>query len=136
MADKATPDPTKPSDNIGLMKLNDHKAGMQGLDTERINQIIEEASKGSKFYQHKQKSQERINQKIAELQQQCSKLTEDQKKAARAKVIVKHHQTKVHYIHSLGCNRWIALPRRWRVYEIFPGQPCMWTWMHFTQLSK
>ena len=27
-------------DNLGIMKLNDNKAGMQGLDTAKINQII------------------------------------------------------------------------------------------------
>jgi len=31
---------------ISTMALNDNKAGMQGLDKERINQIIYEASKG------------------------------------------------------------------------------------------
>lgn len=92
MTEKPNVDPSKASENIGLLKLNDHKAGMQGLDTERINQIIEEASKGSKFYQHKQKNQERINQKITELQQQCSKLTEEQKKAAQVKVLARHHK--------------------------------------------
>lgn len=68
------------------MKLNDHKAGMQGLDTNKINQIIEDASKGSKFYQHKQKNQERINVKIADMKAACDKLTAEQKKLARAKV--------------------------------------------------
>ena len=31
------------------MQLNDHKAGMQGLDKEHINQIIYEVSKGEYF---------------------------------------------------------------------------------------
>ena len=31
------------------MQLNDHKAGMQGLDKEHINQIIYEVSKGEFF---------------------------------------------------------------------------------------
>jgi len=53
----------KDDGKLGVMKLNDHKAGMAGLDVTRINQIIEEASKGSKFYQHKQKTQERIDKK-------------------------------------------------------------------------
>lgn len=87
MSEKPNQDSTKTTENIGLLKLNDHKAGMQGLDTERINQIIEEASKGSKFYQHKQKNQEKINKKIAELKTLCDKLTDEQKKAARAKVL-------------------------------------------------
>ena len=32
--------------STSIMSLNDNKAGMQGLDKERINQIIYEASKG------------------------------------------------------------------------------------------
>lgn len=76
-----------PTESLGVMKLNDHKAGMQGLDTAKINQIIEEASKGSQFYQHKQKNQERINAKIANLKASCAKLTEEQKKLGRFKVI-------------------------------------------------
>ena len=73
---------------LGIMKLNDHKAGMEGLDTDKINQIIESASKGSKFYLHKQKSQERIDKKILELKSALAKLTEDQRAAAMLKVIV------------------------------------------------
>ena len=72
---------------LGIMKLNDHKAGMEGLDTDKINQIIESASKGSKFYLHKQKSQERINKKILDLKSALAKLTEEQRVSARLKVI-------------------------------------------------
>lgn len=46
------------------MELNDNKAGMQGLDKQRINAIIEEASKGSKFYQHKQQKDEKMKARI------------------------------------------------------------------------
>ena len=35
---------------MSRMLLNDNKAGMQGLDKEKINQIIYEASKGKTFY--------------------------------------------------------------------------------------
>ena len=87
MSENPLPEVSKCSrDNLGIMKLNDNKAGMQGLDTAKINQIIEEASKGSKFYQHKQKNQERINIKISEMKAASAKLTEEQKKIARAKV--------------------------------------------------
>ena len=34
---------------MSRMALNDNKAGMQGLDKERINQIIYDASKGNDF---------------------------------------------------------------------------------------
>ena len=36
--------------SCNLMSLNCNKAGMAGLDKEKINQIIEQASRGSKFY--------------------------------------------------------------------------------------
>ncbi len=74
------------SKQMGVMRLNDQKAGMQGLDVAKINQIIEEASKGSKFYVHKQKSQERIDIKIAEMKAALAKLTPEQISAARSKV--------------------------------------------------
>ena len=53
-------DPGAPG-GCGLMSLNCNKAGMGGLDRERINQIIEAASKGSKFYKKKQEDQKRID---------------------------------------------------------------------------
>uniref|UniRef100_A0A1I8J180 DNA polymerase kappa n=1 Tax=Macrostomum lignano TaxID=282301 RepID=A0A1I8J180_9PLAT len=37
-----------------VIELNDNKAGMTGIDKARISQIIEEASRGSKFYQRQQ----------------------------------------------------------------------------------
>ncbi|ROT71354.1 putative DNA polymerase kappa isoform X5 [Penaeus vannamei] len=46
------------------LALNTHKAGMEGLDTEKINEIIKKASEGSRFYQHKQKCQQRLDAKI------------------------------------------------------------------------
>ncbi|XP_068248260.1 DNA polymerase kappa-like [Palaemon carinicauda] len=50
-----------------MMALNTHKAGMEGLNAEKINEIIKKASEGSKFYQHKQKCQQRLDAKIAEM---------------------------------------------------------------------
>ena len=40
------------------------KAGMTGLDKEKINQIIENASKGSKFYAKQKENQARSEYKI------------------------------------------------------------------------
>ena len=42
----STAEPTNENGLMSRMQLNDHKAGMQGLDRERINKIIYEASKG------------------------------------------------------------------------------------------
>ena len=61
--------------NVGLMKLNATKAGMDGLDTDRINAIIDEASKGSKFYEAKIKSQKRIDDQISKLILQANSLS-------------------------------------------------------------
>lgn len=49
---------------IHRMALNDHKAGMEGLDKEKINQIIFEASKGSKYYENEKKKEKRVKEKI------------------------------------------------------------------------
>ena len=67
----------------GLMSLNCNKAGMGGLDRERINQVIEAASKGSKFYKKKQEDQKRIDCQVAELQEALKKLSPGQVERAR-----------------------------------------------------
>ena len=50
---------------------------MAGLDKEKINQIIEIASKGSKFYKKKQEDQARIDGQVAELKLSLSRLRPD-----------------------------------------------------------
>ena len=67
----------------GLMSLNCNKAGMGGLDKERINQIIETASRGSKFYKKKQEDQQRIDGQVETLKNSLSRLTEKQLTVAR-----------------------------------------------------
>lgn len=66
--------------NSGLkrMALNDTKAGMEGLDVQKINQIIEEASKGSKFYIHQQNQQDKLNVRIQSIQESFKSLSEEQ----------------------------------------------------------
>ncbi|EDO29212.1 predicted protein [Nematostella vectensis] len=46
------------------MSLNDHKAGMEGLDKEKINKIIYESSKGSRFYENELKREKQVNERI------------------------------------------------------------------------
>jgi len=60
---------------LGLMSLNDNKAGMTGLDKEKINQIIENASKGSKFYAKQKENQARIDAQIENLKARQGSLT-------------------------------------------------------------
>ncbi|XP_039219939.1 DNA polymerase kappa isoform X2 [Crotalus tigris] len=60
------------------MGLNDNKAGMQGLDKEKINKIIMEASKGSRFYENELKKDQQVNKRIEKMLKLKSKITEQQ----------------------------------------------------------
>ena len=40
------------------------KAGMEGLDKEKINKVMEEATKGSKFYAKKKADQARTSEQV------------------------------------------------------------------------
>ena len=73
----------KPEDDfIQRMKLNDHKAGMEGLDKEKINKIIHEASKGSKFYENEKRKEERVQERVLEMKRDLQKFTDADKKKA------------------------------------------------------
>ncbi|XP_013383132.1 DNA polymerase kappa [Lingula anatina] len=62
-------------DLVSRMALNDNKAGMEGLDKEKINKIIYEASKGSRFYENELKKEEQVIIRIAEQKRKFLKLT-------------------------------------------------------------
>ena len=80
MSDKAgMSNPT----SCGLMSLNCNKAGMVGLDKEKINQAIEAASKGSKFYAKKQADQARIDRQVESMRQALASLADTQLERAR-----------------------------------------------------
>ncbi|NXW73865.1 POLK polymerase, partial [Hirundo rustica] len=75
--------------NDGLllrMGLNDNKAGMQGLDKEKINKIIMEATKGSKFYENELKKDQQVNQRIEKMMQLKEKITAQQLLKAQLQV--------------------------------------------------
>ncbi|XP_044302353.1 DNA polymerase kappa isoform X3 [Varanus komodoensis] len=58
--------------------LNDNKAGMQGLDKEKINKTIMEASKGSKYYENELKKDQQVNKRIEKMLKLKNKITEEQ----------------------------------------------------------
>ncbi|XP_074876479.1 DNA polymerase kappa isoform X4 [Buteo buteo] len=60
------------------MGLNDNKAGMQGLDKEKINKIIMEATRGSRFYENELKKDQQVNQRIEKMMQLKEKITTQQ----------------------------------------------------------
>ncbi|KAJ1209248.1 hypothetical protein NDU88_004626, partial [Pleurodeles waltl] len=62
------------------MGLNDNKAGMEGLDKEKINKIIMEATKGSRFYENELKKDEQVNLRIEKMMQQKAQITDQQLK--------------------------------------------------------
>ena len=71
--------PTPPISRIGL---NDHKAGMDGLDKAKINQIILEASKGSRYYNNEVKREKQVTQRIDQMLSKLKTITEPQKALA------------------------------------------------------
>ncbi|NWY69110.1 POLK polymerase, partial [Erithacus rubecula] len=68
------------------MGLNDNKAGMEGLDKEKINKIIMEATKGSKFYVNELKKDQQVNQRIEKMMQLKEKITAQQLLKAQLQV--------------------------------------------------
>ncbi|XP_034547629.1 DNA polymerase kappa [Notolabrus celidotus] len=71
---------------LSRMALNDNKAGMEGLDRDKINKIIMESSKGSKFYENELKREQQVNQRIEKMMLQKAQITEHQLKKAQAQV--------------------------------------------------
>ena len=67
---------------VSRIGLNIHKAGMEGLDRERINEIILNASKGSKYYENEVKREAQVTAKITHLLSKLKQLTEAQKSSA------------------------------------------------------
>lgn len=68
------------------MGLNDNKAGMEGLDKEKINKIIMDATKGSRFYGNELKKEKQVNQRIDSMMQQKSQITSQQLRKAQLQV--------------------------------------------------
>ncbi|XP_035165466.1 DNA polymerase kappa isoform X1 [Oxyura jamaicensis] len=80
-------DDSSSNDGVLLrMGLNDNKAGMQGLDKEKINKIIMEATKGSRFYENELKKDQQVNQRIEKMMQLKEKITQQQLLKAQLQV--------------------------------------------------
>ncbi|KAL2349542.1 hypothetical protein Fmac_003542 [Flemingia macrophylla] len=52
------------------------KAGMEGVDKEKVQRVVYEMSKGSKYFQNEERKDAYIKQKIDNLRIQCAKLTQ------------------------------------------------------------
>ncbi|KAM6930832.1 DNA polymerase kappa [Xenentodon cancila] len=71
---------------LSRMAINDNKAGMEGLDKDRINTIIRESSKGSRFYENELKRDQQVNRRIEKMMLQKAQITEQQLKKAQSQV--------------------------------------------------
>lgn len=60
---------------ISRLGLNAHKAGMEDLDKAKINQIILEASKGSKFYENEVKQEKQVTKRVNWMLEKRRKIT-------------------------------------------------------------
>nr|XP_032824826.1 DNA polymerase kappa isoform X2 [Petromyzon marinus] len=76
---------------VSCMALNDNKAGMEGLDKERINKVILDISKGSRFYENELKKEQQVNQKIERMLQQKGQLTDQQIRQAELQSTSNYH---------------------------------------------
>eukprot|EP00794_Sanderia_malayensis_P020641 gene20641-22676_t len=76
-ADESPPPPPSSGKPVQRMALNYHKAGMEGLDKEKINKIIFDVSKGSKFYENEKKKERRVASKIESLKNELATFSAD-----------------------------------------------------------
>ena len=72
------------TDTDSIMALNTNKAGMEGLDKDRINRIIIEASKGSKFYNNQTKRQLAASKRNYKLKQEMDSIRSSDLERARS----------------------------------------------------
>lgn len=73
-----------PASSLPLSRigLNSHKAGMEGLDRDKINQIILEASRGSKYYQNEVRRDQEISKRVTRMLHKLRNLAPAQRAAA------------------------------------------------------
>ncbi|KAG0412382.1 hypothetical protein HPB47_010486 [Ixodes persulcatus] len=69
-----------------ILELNASKAGLEGVDKDRVNKIIQAASKGTPYYEHQQKRQQRINLRIESMLAELAQLTPTQLQASEQKM--------------------------------------------------
>nr|CAB3265009.1 DNA polymerase kappa-like [Phallusia mammillata] len=70
---------------VGRMALNDNKAGMKGLDKEKINRIIMENTVGSRYYKNEQKRDKQVQERIQKMKERSKCFSSQQRKEALQK---------------------------------------------------
>lgn len=59
----------KSSSNVSL------RLGMEGVDKEKVQRIVYEMSKGSKYFQNEERKEALMKQKIEHMRDRCAKLS-------------------------------------------------------------
>ncbi|CAA6657529.1 unnamed protein product [Spirodela intermedia] len=70
----ATSDGDRPWESYQTVYTN-AKAGMDGVDKEKVQRVIYEMSKGSKYFENEQRKEAIVKQRIERMRAQCAKLT-------------------------------------------------------------
>ncbi|KAH8042522.1 hypothetical protein HPB51_023850 [Rhipicephalus microplus] len=83
--------------DVKILELNASKAGLQGIDKDHVNKVIQEASKGTPYYEHQQKRQKRINVKIEAMLAELKTLSPAQLQASQ-------HQMDI-IVEKMECTR-------------------------------
>lgn len=81
-AESSSSQPVSEKNAMARMGLNDSKAGMSGLDKQKINRIILEATKGSRFYNNEMRKEKQASERAARLKAKLVKITQAQKQMA------------------------------------------------------
>lgn len=69
-----------------LFVFTAQKAGMHDVNTERVQQVVLEMSKNSSFYKQKLKQNDKVNARIAEMQQRLAALTDAKRKVLQQRI--------------------------------------------------
>nr|GLL23758.1 DNA polymerase kappa [Ipomoea trifida] len=72
--DDASPSSSRPWQSYNTVYTN-AKAGMEGVDKEKVQRIVYEMSKGSKYFENEERKEGYMKQKIEHMRAQCLKLT-------------------------------------------------------------
>ncbi len=81
-----------PSPPLSRIGVNTDKAGMEGLDKLKINQIIVEASKGSKYYKRELEREKVLTQRIRKMTRQLKKFTQSELRKAEQESDIEFQQ--------------------------------------------
>lgn len=71
------------SQTPGGVRWNEHKAGLEGVDKARVQKMITELSKGSRFYAREQEKAAQLSARVAEFKRNTDAIRKDESRMAR-----------------------------------------------------